>query len=165
MAHVALFPGSFDPFTLGHDDIVRRGLKMFDKIVISIGHNTSKNNRYFDIDDTVEGLKTLYAEFNPTFQHQRVQIVQYNELTADLARKYDAEFLLRGLLNTTDFEYENSISQVNRNLNDRLETVLLITSPNVAWISSSIVREIHKHHGDISRYLPFVPQLKHVIKL
>jgi pantetheine-phosphate adenylyltransferase len=149
---IALFPGSFDPFTKGHADVVSRGLNLFDKIIIAIGHNTAKNNRYFSIEDTVASIRKVYED------EPRIEIITYNELTASLAKKHSANFLLRGLRNTTDFEYENSISQVNRHLggqqNSAIETVFLITSPSVAWISSSIVREVHKHKGDISTYLP-----------
>lgn len=145
----ALFPGSFDPFTKGHHDIVMRGLDLFDKIVISIGHNSKKNNRYFD-------LEWMVGKINTAFQHEpRVEVAVYDELTAELAKKYDAKFLVRGLRNTTDFEYENSISQVNRYLNENLETVFLITSPTLAPISSSIIREVHKYGGDVSAFLPY----------
>lgn len=146
---IALFPGSFDPFTKGHHDVVMRGLKMFDKIIIAIGHNPTKNSRYFEI---IQMIKYIEKSFE---NNDRISVITYHELTAELAKKYSANFLLRGLRNTTDFEYENSISQVNRYLNNELETVFLITSPKVAWISSSIVREVHKHNGDISKFLPY----------
>jgi pantetheine-phosphate adenylyltransferase len=149
MKRVAIFPGSFDPFTKGHEDIVLRGLELFDEVIIGIGHNTKKNNRYFDLDKIVDLI-------NQTFEnHDNVKVVVYNELTAELAKKYDAKFLLRGLRNTTDFEYENSIAQVNRHLNSNLESVFLITSPKFAAISSTIIREVHKYRGDISDFLPY----------
>jgi pantetheine-phosphate adenylyltransferase len=149
MKRVAIFPGSFDPFTKGHEDIVLRGLELFDEVIIGIGHNTKKNNRYFDLDKIVDLI-------NQTFEnHDNVKVVVYNELTAELAKKYDAKFLLRGLRNTTDFEYENSIAQVNRHLNSNLESVFLITSPKFAAISSTIIREVHKYQGDISDFLPY----------
>ncbi len=145
----ALFPGSFDPFTKGHFDIVMRGLNIFDQVVISIGHNSKKNKRYFELDLMVDKI-------NSAFQGEdRVSVMVYDELTAQLAKKYDAKFLLRGLRNTTDFEYENSISQVNRYLNAELETVFLITSPELAPISSSIIREVHRYGGDVSNFLPY----------
>ncbi len=150
MKRVALFPGSFDPFTKGHEDIVRRGLKLFDEIIISIGYNTAKHNRYFEIDWMVNKIEE-------TFQSDdRVKVIVYNELTADLAKKNGARYLLRGLRNTTDFEYENSISQVNRFINESLETVFLITSPDLAPINSSIIREVHKFGADISEFVPYV---------
>jgi len=145
---VALFPGSFDPFTKGHEDIVRRGLHLFDQIVIGVGHN-SRKQRYFDIDKTL-------AHIEQTFHgDERVKTVVYNELTASLARRFNANYLLRGLRNTTDFEYENSIAQVNRHLNQHLETVFLITSPQYAHINSSIIREVHRYGGDVNEFLPY----------
>lgn len=145
---IALFPGSFDPFTKGHEDIVRRASKMFDEIIIAIGHN-SKKQRYFDIEFMIEKIKDAFAD-DPS-----ISVITYNELTASLAEKYNASYLLRGLRNTTDFEYENSIAQVNRYLNEGLETVFLITSPEFAHISSTIIREVHKYDGDISPFVPY----------
>jgi pantetheine-phosphate adenylyltransferase len=149
MKRVALFPGSFDPFTKGHEDIVLRGLKVFDEIVISIGYNSQKSNRYFQIDLMVEKISDLFKE------HSNVKVKTYAELTAEFAKKQQARFLLRGLRNTTDFEYENSIAQVTRHLNADLESVFLITSPQFASISSSIIREVHRYGGDVSGLLPF----------
>jgi len=148
MSKVALFPGSFDPFTKGHYDIVQRSLDLFDELIIAVGHN-SKKNRYFDIDFMLDKIK------EPFINDDRVKVVVYDELTASLANKFGARFLVRGLRNTTDFEYENSISQVNRYLNEELETIFLITSPTLAPISSSIIREVHKYGGNISPFLPY----------
>ena len=149
MDKIALFPGSFDPYTKGHEDIVLRGLKVFDKIIISIGHNTKKHKRYFEINEMVEKIKMLYYD-NP-----KISVVIYNELTADFAKKHGADYMLRGLRNTTDFEYENSIAQINANLNPNLETVFLITSPEYAYINSSIIREVHQYGGDVDNFLPY----------
>ncbi|MEX0884197.1 MAG: pantetheine-phosphate adenylyltransferase, partial [Cyclobacteriaceae bacterium] len=133
MKKTALFPGSFDPYTKGHHDIVMRGLNLFDEIIISVGHNTTKKSRYFDIEMMVEKINSIYEEM------PKVKVILYNELTSSLAKKHQAGYLLRGLRNTTDFEYENTISQMNRYLNEDLETVFLITSPEFAAISSSII--------------------------
>lgn len=145
----AIFPGSFDPFTKGHHDIVVRSLALFDKVIIAIGYNTQKNKRYFEIDWMVDKIDSLFID------NDRVKVVVYDELTAELAKKQNANFLVRGLRNTTDFEYENSISQVNRTINETLETVFLITSPELAQISSSIIREVHRYGGDVSSFLPY----------
>ncbi|MEO9804628.1 MAG: pantetheine-phosphate adenylyltransferase [Reichenbachiella sp.] len=145
---IALFPGSFDPFTKGHEDIVRRSLKLFDEVIIAIGYNSAKS-RYFEADYMVDRIKSAFLP------EDRMSVMVYNELTADLAQKTGASYLVRGLRNTTDFEYENSISQVNRYLNDHLETVFLITAPEYAHISSTIIREVHKYDGDISPFIPY----------
>jgi pantetheine-phosphate adenylyltransferase len=149
MKKIAIFPGSFDPFTKGHHDIVIRSLKLFDEVIVGIGYNSAKKNRYFDIDLMVEKINGLYQN------QPEVKVVVYNELTSTLAKKHGAVFLLRGLRNTTDFEYENTISQMNRKLNPELETVFLITSPQYAAVSSTIIREVHRYGGEISDYLPY----------
>lgn len=146
---IALFPGSFDPFTNGHKDIVIRGLHMFDEIIIAVGYNSAKSKRYFPVDLIVKKIKEVFKKY------PQVKVVVYSELTAELARKHGAQYLLRGLRNTTDFEYENSIAQVNRYLYNELETVFLITSPQYASIRSSIIREVHLYQGDIDGFLPY----------
>ena len=147
MKRIAFFPGSFDPFTKGHEDIVKRGLKLFDEIIIGIGTNTTKK-RYFDIADIQLAIEKAFKG------NDRVKVAHYDDLTATVARQYGAQFIIRGLRNTTDFEYENTISQVNRQVNPGLETVFLITSPEYAPISSTIVRELHKYGADITPYIP-----------
>ncbi|WKZ58535.1 MAG: pantetheine-phosphate adenylyltransferase [Cyclobacteriaceae bacterium] len=149
MKRIALFPGSFDPFTKGHEDIVLRGLKLFDEIIVAIGFNSSKSVRYFEIDFMVERINTTFKDY------PNIKVVTFSELTAEFAKKNGARYLLRGLRNTTDFEYENSIAQVNRYLNEDLESVFLITSPQFASISSSIIREVHRYQGDVSSFLPY----------
>jgi pantetheine-phosphate adenylyltransferase len=146
---IALFAGSFDPFTKGHEDIVLRGLKVFDEIIIAIGYNSQKSSRYFPIEMMVERIEGTFKG------DKRIKVLTYSELTAELARKLGARFLLRGLRNTTDFEYENSVAQVNRYLNADLESVFLITSPQFASISSSIIREVHRYGGDVSGLIPY----------
>lgn len=146
---IALFPGSFDPFTKGHEDIVLRGLQLFDEIIIAIGYNSQKSTRYFEI-NAMKGL------IEKTFtSHPNISVVTFSELTAEFARRNGARFLLRGLRNTTDFEYENSISQINKKLFADLESVFLITTPQLAWISSSIIRDVHRYGGDVSDFLPY----------
>ncbi len=149
MKRVAIFPGSFDPFTKGHEDIVLRGLNLFDEIIIAIGYNSKKNTRYIAIDKMVNHIQMTFKEI------PAISVQTYDELTAEFARKNKAKFLLRGLRNTTDFEYENSIGQVNRFLNAELESVFLITSPQFASLSSSIIREVHRYGADVSDLLPY----------
>ena len=148
MKKVALFPGSFDPFTNGHLDVVRRGAELFDEVIIAIGNNSSKQ-RYLPIEWMVEQIATLFQD------EPRISVRSYRGLTADFAREVGAHYLLRGLRNTTDFEYENTIAQANRHVNPALETVFLITSPVLAAISSTIIREIHRFGGDVAQFVPF----------
>lgn len=148
MSKIAVFPGSFDPFTKGHEDIVRRSLHLFDKVIIAIGNNSQKN-RYFDIDFIVPKIQNCFLDT------KNVEVKVFTGLTADFAKECNANFLIRGLRNTTDFEYENSISQANKYLWKDLETVFMITSPHLAYISSSLIRDIHKYNGDVSGFLPY----------
>jgi len=154
MKRIALFPGSFDPFTNGHYDVVKRGLGLFDEIIIAIGNNSSKK-RYIPVAVTLEIISDIFKE------EPAISVQAYTGLTADFAKKVGARFLLRGLRNTTDFEYENTIAQANRHVNPELETVFLITSPHLAAISSSIIREIHALGGNVDDFIPF-PISKHV---
>jgi len=148
MKKIALFPGSFDPFTKGHEDIVLRGLNIFDEIIIAIGYN-SKKKRHFDIDSIFGKIKECFSDY------ENIEVEKYTELTAAYAHNRGANYLLRGLRNTTDFEYENSIAMVNKDLYNGLETVFLITSPSFAFISSTIIREVHAYGGDVSKYIPY----------
>ena len=148
MKKIALFPGSFDPFTKGHADIVMRGLRLFDEVIIGIGTNVAKK-RYFPLEMMTQKIREAFDGFD------NIKIMSYDDLTANVATDYGANFLLRGLRNTTDFEYENTISQVNRHLVGGLETVFLITSPELAPISSTIVRELHKYGAKVNDYLPY----------
>jgi pantetheine-phosphate adenylyltransferase len=148
MKKIALFAGSFDPFTKGHEDVVLRGLRLFDEIIVAIGYN-SKKKRYFEIDYMVDKIKSCFAHFD------NIKVDTYAELTATYANQHGAKYLLRGMRNTTDFEYENTIAMVNKDLYDGLETIFLITSPKFAFISSTIIREVHSYGGDVSKYIPY----------
>ena len=121
---------------------------MFDTIHIAIGNNPEKE-RYFDVELIKNKIKELYKNEN------KINIILYNELTAEISKKLNANFILRGLRNTTDFEFENSISQINKDINKDLETIFLITSPKLAPISSTIIRDVIKYGGDINKYLPY----------
>jgi pantetheine-phosphate adenylyltransferase len=148
MKRTALFPGSFDPFTNGHLDVVQRGLGLFDEIIIAIGNNSSKQ-RYLPVDQMADIIRDIFKK------EPRIRVEAYKGLTAEFARQRGARYLLRGLRNTTDFEYENTIAQANRHIYQELETVFLITSPALAAISSSIIREIHKFGGNVDDFIPF----------
>ncbi|GAB4018231.1 pantetheine-phosphate adenylyltransferase [Spirosoma koreense] len=148
MKRIALFPGSFDPFTKGHEDIVLRGLRLFDEVVIGIGRNAQKA-RYFPLDQMTQLIEEAFRNY------PSVRVISYDDLTADVARTLGARFLLRGLRNTTDFEYENGISQVNRYIYEEVETVFLITSPHLAPISSSIIRDLHRYGQKVDTFLPY----------
>lgn len=149
MKKVALFPGSFDPFTKGHADIALRAAQIFDEVIITIGYNSKKQNRLFDVD-------YMITKIGEAFEGQEnIKAISYNELTANLAQKLNAKYLVRGLRNTTDFEYENSISQINRRIYPDLETVFIITDPKYAYISSTVIREIHRYGQNINEFLPY----------
>jgi len=144
----ALFPGSFDPFTKGHEDIVRRSLFLFDEVIVAIGNNSNKV-RYF-------ALEMMVAKIQETFKSDpRVSVQVFQGLTADYARQQDAGFIVRGLRNTTDFEYENSISQANHHVNPGLETVFLITTPSLSAITSTIVRDLHRYGASVDAFIPY----------
>lgn len=145
---VAIFPGSFDPFTVGHYDIVKRGLEIFDRIVIAIGHNYTKRE-LFPLAEREAQIRRCFAN------NDRVQVAVYDTLTVDFARQVGAHFILRGVRSVQDFEYERSMAQANGELGD-LETVLLYTRPEYAHISSTLVRDLYSYSKDITPYLPNV---------
>jgi pantetheine-phosphate adenylyltransferase len=143
---IALFPGSFDPFTLGHDSIVRRGLKLVDEVIISVGVNDNK--KYcFSLEDRMRSIENIYRD------EPKVKVMSYDTLTVDFAEVVGAKFILRGIRTVNDFEYEKNIADVNRALSG-IETFILFTEPQYAHISSSIVRELMKYGKDISEFLP-----------
>lgn len=144
---IALFPGSFDPITLGHQSLVARAVPLFDKIVVAIGTNTSKNY-LFDEAKRLEMVKKTFADY-PT-----VEVVTFTGLTVDFCTKIGAKYILRGLRNTIDFEYERSIADMNQALVPTVETVFIMTQPQHSAISSTIVREIIKSNGNAVQFLP-----------
>ncbi len=143
---VAIFPGSFDPFTIGHADIVERALPLFDKIVIAVGVNITKQP-LFPIEERLEQIRKAFAN------EPKVDVQAYTGLTADFAREQKADFILRGVRCVADFEYERNMAEANKALTG-METILLYTSPHLAYISSTLVRDLHKHGKDISALLP-----------
>jgi len=146
MKKTAVFPGSFDPLTLGHTDIIDRAIPLFDKIIIAIGTNSSKEYM-FTLDQRKEFIEKTYAHA-PT-----VVVDTYQGLTIDYCKKVDSQFILRGLRNPADFEFEKAIAQTNRKMSE-IETVFLLTSADTSYISSSIVRDIIMNKGDVSMLVP-----------
>ena len=147
MNRIAVFPGSFDPVTKGHEEIVRRALPLFDSIIVAIGRNTSKTSMF-----TLEQRKQWLVD---TFRGEsRIQVKELDGLTVDFCRHNEAQFILRGIRNGGDFEYERSIAQMNKAMQPAIETILLFADPTMAAINSTIVREIIKNKGDVFQFLP-----------
>ncbi|MEE0937955.1 MAG: pantetheine-phosphate adenylyltransferase [Bacteroidales bacterium] len=144
---IALFPGSFDPITKGHKSIVERALPMFDKIVVAVGTNTAKNS-VFPLEKRIEWIERTFA------QYDNVEVVTFNSLTVDFCREIGAKYILRGLRNSTDFQYERNIARINQELDSEIETIFLMTKPDDAAISSSLVREILSFGRDVSQFIP-----------
>jgi pantetheine-phosphate adenylyltransferase len=147
MEKIAVFPGTFDPFTIGHEAIVRRALNLFDKVVVAVGRNQSKNN-LFTVEQRIEMVSEVFANA------QKVEVTSYEGLTVDYCRSIGAKFLLRGLRTAADFEYERAIGQVNKAMEPEIETVFLLTAPEHTPINSTIVRDILINKGDASKFLP-----------
>ena len=142
----AVFPGSFDPITLGHSDIINRGLNLFDEIIIAIGINADKKYM-FDLEERVSFIKKLYKS------EPKIKVMTYSGLTVDFCQQQDAAFILRGLRNPADFEFEKAIGHTNRLLSE-IETVFLLTSVRTSYISSSIVRDVMRNGGDYKLLVP-----------
>jgi len=149
MPRICLFPGTFDPVTLGHVDIINRALPLFDKIVVGIGINTSKAPM-FSPEQRVDWIKEIYKD------EERVEGAVYEGLTIDFCKKIGAHFILRGIRYVSDFEYEKTIADANRTLDRSIETVFLTGEPKYTSVASTIVRDIIRNHGDASHFLPEV---------
>jgi len=147
MEKIAVFPGSFDPFTLGHESIVRRALPLFDQIIIMIGYNSNKM-AYYPLDKRKDWIKRVFEE------EPKVKVGKYEGLTIDYCKKVHAQYILRGLRTAADFEYERAIAQINKRMYPDIETVFMLTSPEHTAITSTIVRDILRHRGDASIFLP-----------
>ena len=143
----AVFPGSFDPITLGHEDIVVRGCELFDEIIVAIGVNSAKHSKY-----SLEVRKQMLEE---TFKHMpQVKIDTFEGLTVNYCSKVDANWLLRGVRNSNDYSYERTIAQMNKLQNNGLDTCILFTDPEFAPVSSTIIRDILNNGGDVTEFVP-----------
>ena len=147
MNKIAVFPGSFDPITIGHQSIIERACLVFDKVIVAIGDNADKKS-YFDIEQRLEWIEKVFAS------EPKVSVEKYSGLTVDFCKKVNARFILRGLRTSADFEFERSIGQINKKLYPDIETVFLLTAPEHTSINSSIVRDIIRNGGDASQFVP-----------
>lgn len=150
---IAIYPGTFDPFTIGHQSIVERGLRLFDKIIIAVGINDSKRC-YRPTAERVSQIATVMAD------EPRVEVISYDGLTVDVARNCGAEFILRGVRTVADYEYERNLAYANRQISG-IETVLLYTLPELQYVSSTMVRDLDRCGYDISQFVPDGGQPKH----
>jgi len=147
MSRHAIFPGSFDPITKGHESIVLRALPLFDKIIIAVGANSEKQG-FFPLETRMEWLKKVFVAY------PCIEIISYHGLTVDLCRALNIRFILRGLRTSADFEFERTIGQMNKAMMPQLETVFMLTAPEYSSLNSSIVREIISKGGDASLFIP-----------
>ena len=147
MEKVAVFPGSFDPFTVGHESIVLRALSLFDKIIIAVGYNANKKS-LFSIDQRLDMISKVFEN------ESRVEVISYEGLTVDLCKRINVLYILRGLRTSDDFEFERAVGQVNKALNPGIESVFFLTAPEHSFVNSSVVREIIQHNGDPSQFFP-----------
>ena len=147
MDKIAVFPGSFDPITKGHESVLKRAIHIFDKLYIAIGINADKKD-FFPIEKRIKWIQKVFQDY-PV-----VEVIKYEGLTVDLCKKLDANYILRGLRTSADFEFERSIGQINKKLYPDIETVFLLTAPEYASLNSGIVRDILRHGGDANQFVP-----------
>ncbi len=147
MEKIAVFPGSFDPFTIGHQSVVNRASPLFDRIIIAVGHNAGKQS-YLKLENRIRLIRDVFIN-NP-----KIEVDHYDSLTVDYCFAVGAQYLLRGLRTAADFEYERAIGQVNKAMRPEIESVFLLTAPEYTPVNSTIVRDILMHGGDASKFLP-----------
>ncbi len=148
MDKIAVFPGSFDPITRGHESIIKRAIPLFDKIIVAIGMNAEKQH-FFPVQKRMKWIQQVFQD------EPKIVVDKYSGMTVDYCRKMNAGFILRGLRTSADFEFERSIGQINKKLYPEIETIFLLTTPELTALNSSIIRDIIRHGGDAS---PFVPE-------
>lgn len=146
---IALFPGTFDPITMGHVDVIERAMKLFDKVVVGIGVNSNKTPM-FSLEQRIAWIQQLFAEKG------RVEARHYEGLTVNFCKEIEASYIIRGIRSVGDFEYERAIADMNKELAPQIETIFLACKPEYSSYSSTIVRDIIKHKGDYSRFVPEV---------
>ena len=147
MKRIAVFPGSFDPITKGHESIILRSLGMFDTIIVAVGKNAEKKHM-FPLEQRIQWIKDVFAGY------PQIIVDAYEGLTTEYCRQHQAQFILRGLRTSADFEFERSISQMNKKMLPEVETVFLMALPEYNALSSSIIRDIYRNHGDITSFIP-----------
>lgn len=145
MKKIALFPGSFDPFTKGHESVIEKALPLFDEIIIGLGVNSNKQS-YFELKNRLAHIRSIYDD------EKKISVQTFHKLTVDFCQDIHASFILRGLRDTNDFEYEKAIAQMNLSMSG-IETVFFMTDPAVAPISATIIREIARNHGNIDAFV------------
>ena len=149
---IAVFPGSFDPITRGHESIIKRSLPLFDEIIVGIGYNSNKH--YFFSQDRREHF------IQQTFQGEsKIKVIRYSGLTVDFCKEVGAKYILRGLRTSADFEFERAIAQMNRDLAPEIETIFIVSDPALSHISSTIVRDILLYQGNVSKFVPELVKL------
>ena len=147
MIKKAVFPGSFAPFTKGHESVVLRALPLFDEIVIAVGTNSEKNE-YFSLEERYKWILQVFTN------EPKISVQKYEGLTIDFCEKVKANYILRGLRNSSDFKYEKGIAQMNRSMKKHIDTIFIITEPEVSHISSTLVRDVVKNGGNVSQFVP-----------
>ena len=147
MERIAIFPGSFDQITIGHVDIIKRALPLFDKIIISVGSNSEKKY-FFSVEKRIQWIKMVFIKT------PKIEVKSYNKLTVEFAKDSNARFLIRGLRNISDFEFEKTIAHANSELNPSTESVFFLTKPKYSFITSTVVRDVIKNNGNYQKFVP-----------
>ena len=147
MSKIAVFPGSFSPFTIGHLSIINQSINLFDHIIIAVGNNPNKTQK-FTVRKRIEWIERIYKE------NEKISITSYKGLTIDFCKKNNADYIIRGLRNSSDFQYEKEISQMNYKLDNKISTIYIVAPAEVSHISSSLVREIYSNNGNIRNFIP-----------
>ena len=157
MKKIAVFPGSFSPFTYGHLSIVNRMTPLFDRIIIAIGKNSLKSDTY----STEKNIKWIEKVIK---NHKKINVISYDGLTVEICKKYNASYIIRGVRDEKDFEFEKKVAQNNKELDSNIETLIITTLPRYSHISSTIVRDIIKNNGDVSKLVPNSEEFKMFFK-